>query len=130
VSDLGATRLKNIAEPIRVYSLEVGVPAQVKPAAPAQPAAPAVEAHRPAVAAAFIVVALAAGAYVWHSGLAPYWRMDNKEAKAEFEQALKLDPNYARAQAGLAFALTNLANYPGATDHDAHIDQAALEQWR
>ena len=30
VSDLGATQLKNIAEPIRVYSLEVGKPAQVK----------------------------------------------------------------------------------------------------
>ena len=35
VSDLGPTELKNIAEPIRVYSLEVGLPAQAKPA-PAQ----------------------------------------------------------------------------------------------
>jgi hypothetical protein len=34
VSDLGATQLKNIAEPVRVYSLQVGVPAQAKPAAP------------------------------------------------------------------------------------------------
>ena len=32
VSDLGHTQLKNIAEPIRVYSLRVGVPAQTKPA--------------------------------------------------------------------------------------------------
>ena len=32
VSDLGPTQLKNIAEPIRVYSLEVGAPAQAKPA--------------------------------------------------------------------------------------------------
>jgi len=31
VSDLGATTLKNIAEPVRVYSLEVGQPAQAKP---------------------------------------------------------------------------------------------------
>jgi adenylate cyclase len=31
VSDLGATLLKNIAEPIRVYSLEVGQPAEAKP---------------------------------------------------------------------------------------------------
>ena len=30
VTDLGPTQLKNIAEPIRVYSLEVGVPAQAK----------------------------------------------------------------------------------------------------
>src|SRR5277367_563973 len=32
VSDLGATQLKNIAEPVRVYSLEVGQPAEAKPA--------------------------------------------------------------------------------------------------
>jgi adenylate cyclase len=31
VTDLGPTQLKNIAEPIRVYSLEVGKPAQAKP---------------------------------------------------------------------------------------------------
>ena len=43
VSDLGQTQLKNIAEPIRIYSLEVGVSAKagtITPlAAPAQPAA-------------------------------------------------------------------------------------------
>jgi adenylate cyclase len=32
VTDLGPTQLKNIAEPIQVYSLEVGRPAEVKPA--------------------------------------------------------------------------------------------------
>jgi TolB-like protein/class 3 adenylate cyclase len=31
VTDLGATELKNIAEPIRVYSVEVGKPASAKP---------------------------------------------------------------------------------------------------
>jgi TolB-like protein/class 3 adenylate cyclase len=31
VSDLGPTQLKNIAEPIRVYSLDVGAPAHAKP---------------------------------------------------------------------------------------------------
>ena len=30
MTDLGATQLKNIAEPVRVYSLEVGKPAQAK----------------------------------------------------------------------------------------------------
>ena len=36
VSDLGLTQLKNIAEPVRVYALEVGKPAQMKrkPASP------------------------------------------------------------------------------------------------
>jgi adenylate cyclase len=36
VTDLGPTRLKNIAEPIRVYSLQVGVPAQAMPRAAPQ----------------------------------------------------------------------------------------------
>ena len=42
VSDLGPTQLKNIAEPIRVYSLEVGKPAQAMPAIvpPPEKAAP------------------------------------------------------------------------------------------
>ncbi len=44
VSDLGAAQLKNIAEPIHVYSLEIGAPAKPKappdePAAPEKPAA-------------------------------------------------------------------------------------------
>ena len=43
VSDLGQTELKNIVEPIRVYSLEVGAAAQASPApspAPAEKPAP------------------------------------------------------------------------------------------
>jgi adenylate cyclase len=42
VSDLGSTQLKNIAEPIHVYSLEVGVAARAKAATqtPAPPSAP------------------------------------------------------------------------------------------
>ena len=35
VSDLGAIQLKNIAEPVRVYALEVGKSAQAKPTKPA-----------------------------------------------------------------------------------------------
>jgi TolB-like protein len=41
VSDLGATQLKNIAEPIHVYSLEVGQPVQAKPAQGSTPEKPA-----------------------------------------------------------------------------------------
>jgi adenylate cyclase len=37
VRDLGPTELKNIADPIRVYSLQVGTPAQAKPAEPVAP---------------------------------------------------------------------------------------------
>ena len=51
VSDLGQTELKNIAEPIRVYSLEIGAAAQVGPA----PSAAAV-AEKPAPPRLSIVV--------------------------------------------------------------------------
>jgi hypothetical protein len=37
VTDLGPTQLKNIAEPIRVYSLQVGAPATAKPTPAAAP---------------------------------------------------------------------------------------------
>ena len=40
VADLGPTQLKNIERPIRVYSLQVGVPAQAKPATAAKPPEP------------------------------------------------------------------------------------------
>jgi adenylate cyclase len=38
VTDLGAVRLKNIVEPMRVYALDVGAPTEAKPAPPARPA--------------------------------------------------------------------------------------------
>jgi adenylate cyclase len=37
VNDLGQTQLKNIVEPVRVYSLQVGRPAQAKAASPVEP---------------------------------------------------------------------------------------------
>ena len=72
VNDLGPTPLKNIAEPMRVYALEVGVPAQPKPSPAtsplAAPATPASSKRRLAVAlAALGVAALAvAAASAWH----------------------------------------------------------------
>ncbi len=41
VTDLGPTQLKNMAEPVRAYSLQVGVPAVAKPAPAAMPASEA-----------------------------------------------------------------------------------------
>jgi adenylate cyclase len=95
VSDLGATQLKNIAEPIHVYSLEVGQPAQPKPvvavaAAKLESAAPAPQARAwlskgPALAAALALVLLAAGALAWRAGYAPRFMaasVDDKLAHA------------------------------------------------
>ena len=65
VTDLGQTQLKNIADLIRVYSLQVGVPAQAKPATPAGPVAPKKRsslAPLPAGIAALLIV-LAGGAW-------------------------------------------------------------------
>ena len=47
VSDLGATQLKNIAEPVRAFSLQVGPPAEARPAAPVEPNAAERPAERP-----------------------------------------------------------------------------------
>jgi TolB-like protein/class 3 adenylate cyclase len=71
VSDLGLTQLKNIAEPIRVYSLQVGAQADAKvatPSAPAQPSAASVPRRRSVLALSALAIALllAAGAVAWH----------------------------------------------------------------
>ncbi len=49
VSDLGATQLRNIAEPVRAFSLQVGLPAEARPAAPVEPSAAERPAERPAL---------------------------------------------------------------------------------
>ena len=58
VADLGPTQLKNIAEPVRVYSLQVGVTAQAKPGEPKRRLSPALIAI--GVAALAVLVAAAA----------------------------------------------------------------------
>ena len=65
VADLGPTQLKNIERPIRVYSLQVGVPAQVKPAMLAGPAAQKKRSSQAPLAAgiAALLMALAGGAW-------------------------------------------------------------------
>jgi adenylate cyclase len=74
VSDLGATQLKNIAEPVHVYSLEVGKPSQAKPATAAsgtvkpETLAPRISAWSsrwPALAAAIASLLLLAAAGGW-----------------------------------------------------------------
>jgi adenylate cyclase len=61
-TDLGATQLKNIAEPIRVYSLEVGA-AQAKSSAAAKPLGQ--NKRLAATLGVALLVALAAGGWYW-----------------------------------------------------------------
>src|SRR5271167_4366956 len=68
VTDLGQTQLKNIAEPIRVYSLQVGAAAQVKPAKPAEPAAAKRRSLPLLVAAIAALLILIAGGAWWFFG--------------------------------------------------------------
>jgi class 3 adenylate cyclase/TolB-like protein len=75
VTDLGPTQLKNIDKSIRAYSVEVGKPAQPKPAPQGKLATPPEKSRDlwrrwPAIAAALAVIVLGAGAYAWHSGVA------------------------------------------------------------
>jgi TolB-like protein len=69
VTDLGATQLKNIAEPIRVYSLDVGALAHAKVVTPSGPAQASAANLRKrsglAVSALAIALLLAAGAGAW-----------------------------------------------------------------
>ena len=62
VSDLGPMLLKNIAEPMRAYSLEVSQPAQAKPIKPGVPKRPS--AVLVAGIAAFIVIVSGAGYFL------------------------------------------------------------------
>ena len=68
VTDLGQTELKNIAEPIRIYSLEIGASAPAKLAEPATPVAPTPQKRRfglapLAAALAALLVAIAGGGW-------------------------------------------------------------------
>jgi TolB-like protein len=64
VADLGPTQLKNIERPIRVYSLQVGVPAQAKPAMAAKPEPTA--RSRVALLAVGIAALIAVAVGAWH----------------------------------------------------------------
>jgi adenylate cyclase len=61
VSDLGPTQLKNIAEPVRVFSLEVGKPPQPTPTKPAGPKQRSI--FVPLVAGIVALIMVAGGAW-------------------------------------------------------------------
>jgi class 3 adenylate cyclase len=95
VTDLGHVPLKNIADSMRAYSLEVGQRVQGKAASLAPTTVGAKSAalpprglafsRWPALAAAFALALLAAGAFAWRAGYAPRFMaasLDDKLANA------------------------------------------------
>jgi TolB-like protein/cytochrome c-type biogenesis protein CcmH/NrfG len=69
VTDLGPTQLKNIERPIRAYSLQVGVPAQAKPATNAKPPASKKPSSLAILAAGIVaLLILIAGGAWWFLG--------------------------------------------------------------
>jgi adenylate cyclase len=70
ISDLGLTQLKNIAEPIRIYSLEVDMSAQAKPAtavqAPERPSEPKKRTRLALAGVGMVVLLILAAVAAWH----------------------------------------------------------------
>ncbi|HEY3622466.1 MAG TPA: adenylate/guanylate cyclase domain-containing protein [Roseiarcus sp.] len=65
VADLGQAQLRNIAEPIRIYSLRVGVPAQAEPETAVQPAVPKRRLALASLTAASVAFLILVGAGAW-----------------------------------------------------------------
>ena len=108
VTDLGQTQLKNIAEPIRVYSLQIGVPAQAKRTTPAGPGGPKRRVSSSALAAAVValLIVLAGGA----------WRLNRPGAFATRSPAPVAStvptPAEARHLSIVVLPFANLSNDP------------------
>src|SRR5271154_4081666 len=93
VTDLGPTQLKNTTEPVRAYSLRVGVPAQARPE-PTKPAAPN-KRPTPALLLAGIaasLVVIGAGAWYFLAANRPVAVATNAPAPVAASDALKTAP--------------------------------------
>jgi adenylate cyclase len=104
VSDLGQTQLKNIAEPIRIYSLRVGVPAQAKLAKPAEQVTSLVPKKRSALtplAAGIAALLVLIGASAW-------WFLNANQSAPVASKA----PAEAARISIVVLPFTNLSNDP------------------
>jgi adenylate cyclase len=117
VSDLGQTQLKNIAEPIRVYSLQVGAPAQSKLATDAKPAMAKSQAPKGRKRLALVgvgivaLIVIAAGAWYFVGGTRPALAAAPSIAVLPFDN-LGGDEQASRLADGMTEdVITDLARY-------------------
>ena len=104
VSDLGQTQLKNIADPIRVYSLRVGVPPQAKLAKPAEPVTSVVSKKR----SALVPLAAALAALLILIGGGAWWFLNANRTASVATKA----PAEAARLSIVVLPFTNLSNDP------------------
>ena len=124
VSDLGPTPLKNIAEPVRAYLLEVGQPPQAKPAPAVEPAMQAKLAptkKRPALAPlaaglAVLLIVAAAGAWYLLRENRPMAVATNSPAATASNAAAPAEP------AHLSLVVLPFENLSGDAGQDYFVD--------
>src|ERR1700719_1675272 len=129
VNDLGETQLKNIAEPVRVYSLEVGKPAQAQPVKSA-PATPIKAAQRNLLIPIFAAIApliLIAGGAAWYFAGGPksttLGTPQPTAASTPAELARQAAPEPPRlAAAHLSIVVLPFANLSGDPSQDYFAD--------
>jgi class 3 adenylate cyclase/TolB-like protein len=117
VRDLGATQLKNIAEPVRVYSLEVSKQASAKSPGRAAPSA-WMQVKSVRWAGVLLVVLVAAGILVWE-------RMDRTGAPGVESKGLPV--NVQTQSRGPALAVLPFDNISGDPKQDFFSDGVSEE---
>jgi adenylate cyclase len=121
VTDLGATELKNIAEPVRVYALEVGKPAQTKVVKPKR------SMPDTAIAGIIAVVVVVAGAAWYFAGSSkpgvPSAGQSAATTPMKIEPAKQSAPEPPKlASAHLSIVVLPFANLSGDPSQDYFAD--------
>ena len=111
ITDLGLTQLKNIAEPVRAYSLEVGKPPHAKPLNSRVPAGSEKQPQRATLAAALaaLLVAAALGAWYFMSAHQPATVATSEPPSSNSETSAPAEP--ARLSL-VVLPFANLSNDP------------------